>query len=224
MARLARLGVLGRGMVGEGITRKLAAVLAADVADYTRLMRDDEERTLAAWWHARKDVIDPGIATHSGRIDSDRTSGPAGRGNTDGDFALYLTGDLEGCLKISPKRFECDELNGFDKYTEWGREVFVGTLNGVGWGKFRTRYIVEGIYETGFCDLLADDDASNDGDAFALQLAGGCDHTVIGKSGVFRGVDGLITFLDFIPDPLNRNGASNFFYSGYLNLENHYGR
>ena len=32
----------------------------------------------------------------------------------DGDFALLMTGDLEGCLKIFPRSVECDELNGFD--------------------------------------------------------------------------------------------------------------
>ena len=50
------------------VTRRLAAVLAADVAGYTRLMETDEEATLAAWWAARKDVIDPTIAKHGGRI------------------------------------------------------------------------------------------------------------------------------------------------------------
>ena len=37
-------------------------MLAADVAGYTRLMEADEEATLAAWWAARKNVIDPTIA------------------------------------------------------------------------------------------------------------------------------------------------------------------
>ena len=43
-------------------------MLAADVAGYTRLMEVDEGATLAAWWAARKDVIDPTIAEHGGRI------------------------------------------------------------------------------------------------------------------------------------------------------------
>ncbi|HJP22128.1 MAG TPA: hypothetical protein QF861_11270 [Alphaproteobacteria bacterium] len=50
------------------VERRLAAVLAADVVGYTRLMEADEEATLAAWWGARKEVIDPGIAAHGGRI------------------------------------------------------------------------------------------------------------------------------------------------------------
>jgi len=55
-------------MPKPGVDRRLAAILAADVAGYTRLMEDDEEATLAAWWAARKELIDPAIADHSGRI------------------------------------------------------------------------------------------------------------------------------------------------------------
>ncbi len=55
-------------MTEEGATRRLAAILAADVAGYTRLMESDEDATLAAWWAARKDVIDPAVAEHGGRI------------------------------------------------------------------------------------------------------------------------------------------------------------
>jgi adenylate cyclase len=46
----------------------LAAVLAADVAGYSRLMGRDEERTLARLKIVRKTLVDPGIATHRGRI------------------------------------------------------------------------------------------------------------------------------------------------------------
>ena len=55
-------------MAEEGITRRLAAILAADVVGYTRLMEADEDATLAAWWVARKEIIDPIIARHAGRI------------------------------------------------------------------------------------------------------------------------------------------------------------
>jgi adenylate cyclase len=46
----------------------LAAVLAADVAGYSRLMGCDEERTLAQLKTLRKTLVDPAIATHRGRI------------------------------------------------------------------------------------------------------------------------------------------------------------
>ncbi|MGH6709530.1 MAG: adenylate/guanylate cyclase domain-containing protein [Bradyrhizobium sp.] len=48
--------------------RRLAAVLAADVAGYSRLMGRDEERTLAQLKSFRKTLVDPGIAAHRGRI------------------------------------------------------------------------------------------------------------------------------------------------------------
>jgi adenylate cyclase len=53
---------------GERVERRLAAVLAADVAGYSRLMGRDEERTLAQLKTLRKTLVDPGIATHRGRI------------------------------------------------------------------------------------------------------------------------------------------------------------
>ena len=55
-------------MPSERVERRLAAVLAADVAGYSRLMGRDEERTLAQLKTLRKTLVDPGIATHRGRI------------------------------------------------------------------------------------------------------------------------------------------------------------
>ena len=55
-------------MPGERVQRRLAAVLAADVAGYSRLMGRDEERTLAQLKTLRKTLVDPAIATHRGRI------------------------------------------------------------------------------------------------------------------------------------------------------------
>jgi adenylate cyclase len=47
-------------------TRKLAAILAADVVGYSRLAGSDEERTLARLRALRSALIDPTIATHHG--------------------------------------------------------------------------------------------------------------------------------------------------------------
>ena len=55
-------------MTAERVERRLAAVLAADVAGYSRLMGGDEEGTLARLKAARKDLFDPAIASHRGRI------------------------------------------------------------------------------------------------------------------------------------------------------------
>jgi adenylate cyclase len=49
-------------------TRRLAAILAADVAGYSRLMGEDEEGTLAALKAIRREVADPKIKEHQGRI------------------------------------------------------------------------------------------------------------------------------------------------------------
>jgi adenylate cyclase len=50
------------------VERRLAAILAADVAGYSRLMGIDEEGTLAALKDHRRAVVDPKIAEHRGRI------------------------------------------------------------------------------------------------------------------------------------------------------------
>jgi adenylate cyclase len=49
-------------------TRKLAAILVADVVGYSRLAGADEERTLARLRALRSDLIDPSIALHHGRV------------------------------------------------------------------------------------------------------------------------------------------------------------
>jgi adenylate cyclase len=49
-------------------SRRLAAILAADVAGYSRLIEADEERTLGRLRGLRAEIIDPKIAGHHGRI------------------------------------------------------------------------------------------------------------------------------------------------------------
>jgi class 3 adenylate cyclase/TolB-like protein len=49
-------------------TRKLAAILVADIVGYSRLASTDEDRTLARVRGLRSDLIDPAIAAHHGRI------------------------------------------------------------------------------------------------------------------------------------------------------------
>ena len=48
--------------------RRLAAILAADVVGYSRLMREDEEGTLGRLKALRADLFDPRVAEHRGRI------------------------------------------------------------------------------------------------------------------------------------------------------------
>src|SRR5438874_4855409 len=49
-------------------SRRLAAILAADVAGYSRLMGADEEGTLERLKALRRELLDPKIAEHRGRI------------------------------------------------------------------------------------------------------------------------------------------------------------
>src|ERR1041385_1414941 len=53
---------------GERVERRLAAILAADVAGYSRLMGEDEAGTLARLRTHRRDLIDPKVTEHKGRI------------------------------------------------------------------------------------------------------------------------------------------------------------
>jgi adenylate cyclase len=71
--RLFERGVSGRnGLQGEpgktGTTRHLAAILAADVVGYSRLMGADEERTHEHLKAHRVQLVDPKIKQHHGRI------------------------------------------------------------------------------------------------------------------------------------------------------------
>ena len=51
-----------------GETRKIAAILVADIVGYSRLAGADEDRTLSRLRALRSDLIDPTIALHHGRI------------------------------------------------------------------------------------------------------------------------------------------------------------
>ena len=60
--------MIGWPMSEGRVERRLAAILAADVAGYSRLMSADEEGTLRALLAIRRDVGDLKIAEHRGRI------------------------------------------------------------------------------------------------------------------------------------------------------------
>jgi adenylate cyclase len=52
----------------ERVERRLAAILAADIAGYSRLIGDDEAGTLARIRELRRELIDPEVGEHKGRI------------------------------------------------------------------------------------------------------------------------------------------------------------
>src|ERR1700724_3028096 len=55
-------------MESSTVQRRLAAILAGDDRRYSRLMSSDERRTLAALKAHRRELIDPAIAGHHGRM------------------------------------------------------------------------------------------------------------------------------------------------------------
>jgi hypothetical protein len=130
------------------------------------------------------------------------------------DFALLMTGDLEGCLSVFVEGFECKELADYDLYLERGREVFLGNLHGKQ-GRFRTTYTFDAAMAKGFCQSFD----------LTLEVAGGCSHKVQGRSGVFRRAEGLIKFFDVIANVTGNpetgeftagTGGNNFLYFGNI--------
>ena len=55
-------------MAVEPVQRRLAAILAADVVGYSRLVREDEEGTLSTVKSVIAGSFDPNIEAHNGRI------------------------------------------------------------------------------------------------------------------------------------------------------------
>src|SRR5690242_8973410 len=56
------------GADGELRERRLSAILAADVVGYSRLMGGDEDGTLRSLNDHRRELIDPAVASHRGRV------------------------------------------------------------------------------------------------------------------------------------------------------------
>src|ERR1700733_10396759 len=83
-------------------TRKLAAILVADVVGYSRLAGADEDRTLSRLRGLRSDLIDPAIAAHRGRVVKRNAGLPPERriefrvGIHLGDVVEEADGDLMG--------------------------------------------------------------------------------------------------------------------------------
>lgn len=109
------------------------------------------------------------------------------------DFALTLTGDLEGCHYVFVETAECSPSG---TYVETGTEISVGRYNGEA-GTFRTTYLFTAKYED--CPNLVG------------EIVGRCQHPIIAGSGtgVFAGVSGRLDFKDDI-------AAGNFPYRGHL--------
>jgi class 3 adenylate cyclase len=55
-------------MTAQQFTRRLAAILAVDVAGYSRMIRRDEAGTIAALRRVWSEVFHPAVAAHHGRV------------------------------------------------------------------------------------------------------------------------------------------------------------
>jgi hypothetical protein len=133
------------------------------------------------------------------------------------DYAISLTGDLEGCWSAFIQGHKCKELADYDLYFEEGREVFAGKFHGKH-GRFRTTYTFEGAYAKGFCQSFDS----------TLEVGGGCNHKIKGGSRVFADATGLIKFIDVIAgvtgDPVTGEfhagtGGNNFLYYGRIDFD-----
>src|ERR1700737_4251432 len=78
-------------------TRRLAAILAADVAGYSRLIGADEGGTLQALRAIRAELIDPKIAEHHGRLVKTTGDGLLGEVSSVVD-ALRCAPELQACI------------------------------------------------------------------------------------------------------------------------------
>ena len=133
------------------------------------------------------------------------------------DYALSMTGDLEGCLSGFIQGHKCKKLNDYDLYFEEGREVFKGKFDGKQ-GGFKTTYTFRGAYAKGFCESFDP----------TLEVGGGCRHPLKGASGVFADAEGLIRFIDVIADVTGDpttgefhagTGGNNFVYYGRIDFD-----
>jgi hypothetical protein len=114
-------------------------------------------------------------------------------GSVGADYALIMTGDLEGCLYtfVGPHK-----SSPSGTYRETGTELFVGTYLDES-GTFETTYRFEAKYE----------DVAN----LIGEIFGRCQHPIVEGSGtgIFEGVSGRLDFKDEVE-------SGTFFYRGHL--------
>ena len=108
-------------MAEKRVERRLAAILAADVAGYSRLMGVDEEGTLAALKAYRREIIDPKLAEHRGRIVK-----------TTGDGALVefasVVAAVRCALEIQRAMAECNAIIPEDRRIEFRIGINIGDI------------------------------------------------------------------------------------------------
>jgi TolB-like protein/class 3 adenylate cyclase len=108
-------------MAEARVERRLAAILAADVAGYSRLIGLDEEGTVATLKAVRREVTDPKIAEHRGRIV--KTMG-------DGVLVEFASAvDAVRCaVEIQRAMAECNAAIGLDRQIQCRIGINVGDI------------------------------------------------------------------------------------------------
>jgi hypothetical protein len=112
------------------------------------------------------------------------------------DFALDVSGDLDGCWYVAVD--DARYIEGSGVYLETGRERFVGCLDGDGCGTFDTTY----RFEAKFTDV-----------DLTEEIHGRCQHPITAGTGTdgFAGVTGRVDFKDDVD-------AGIFYYRGHLRV------
>ncbi len=95
-------------MAQERVKRRLAAILAADMVGYSRLMEADERGTIARKKAHRNELIDPEIAAYDGRFVKLMGGGTSGTVAAAGDAFPY---PVSGSKTISD-RTTIDRIRG----------------------------------------------------------------------------------------------------------------
>ncbi len=108
-------------MVKTRVERRLAAILAADVAGYSRLVGTDEEDTLARFKAIRAELVDPKIDEHHGRIVK-----------TTGDGLLVefssVVDALRCAIEVQAGMTELNAALPADRRIEWRIGISVGDI------------------------------------------------------------------------------------------------
>ena len=121
--RTDRVGLLPRlpDAASAGVERRLAAIMAADIVGYSRLVGLDEEGTLARLKALRRELIDPTIAEHHGRIVK-----------TTGDGVLIefasVVGAVDCAVALQMLAAQCNAGIPDDRRMEWRIGIHLGDV------------------------------------------------------------------------------------------------
>jgi hypothetical protein len=184
---------------GSRVTVFLLQITEQEVRSMKRRLTILTLTTLAAValigvvWTAPSPAFAEGATQISGDARFDEAEAPVCAPVMGYDYALVMTGDLEGCLYTDVKTAESSPSG---TYRETGTELFVGSYSD-GSGTFATTYRFEAKYE----------DVTDP----ATEIFGRCQHPIVEGSGtgIFEGVSGQLFFKDEVE-------SGTFLYRGHL--------